>query len=354
MSARRMTKRTSWCLSMGVMSLLMMGTASADVVQLPEVPQPNPDSPVDYEALIRQILVGDLKDNGVDAYLEAYKLIEPFEGDWGKTLDGPWTEDDEVERWLRKNRKGLEALRRAMQHEGAWFDENDEAGAKAMDVHRDATKGLIAQGYHDWAKGQPDALIDNALAVLRSGHHLSSVDNILSLLSLASKAIALDTLVAALDLSDDRDAVSQRVWPALNAMDEPYLPYVMRLRVTRLNYLYVLQRTGKLDDLPAFNAYFDALEEWANTPYWRPEGRGDALEAKTLEPPPACLFLDPPAMYPRGRELHERGLAMRRATHLIYALHVHRAEHGTFPRSLDELELRDLGQLRIDPFSGED
>ncbi len=43
---------------------------------------------------------------------------------------------------------------------------------------------------------------------------------------------------------------------------------------------------------------------------------------------------------------------MRRAAHLIVQTHVYRKNSGAFPDSLDQLDLPDLAELRIDPFSG--
>jgi len=56
----------------------------------------------------------------------------------------------------------------------------------------------------------------------------------------------------------------------------------------------------------------------------------------------------------RARELDERLTAHRRATHLLVHLFDYHRREKKFPKSLDELKVANLKELRIDPFSGKD
>ncbi|MCH7925741.1 MAG: hypothetical protein IIC51_09425 [Planctomycetes bacterium] len=105
--------------------------------------------------------------------------------------------------------------------------------------------------------------------------------------------------------------------------------------------------------------FFDALDEWIDTPVHLTKsekvGKQRGPRFKRIKDESKNPLLD--SLLPslgRFRLLHERITATQRATHLIVHLHDYRKKNGVFPASLDQLDLSDLPELRIDPFSGRD
>lgn len=119
-----------------------------------------------------------------------------------------------------------------------------------------------------------------------------------------------------------------------------------------------LKRIGYEATLREVDAYYDVVDQWTTAPFHTtmsaegsPTGRLGEIESlakKTRNPLCKIVFTSPR----RSREIHEQITAARKATHLIVILFLHRAEHGKFPRSLDELTADDLSDVRVDPFSG--
>jgi hypothetical protein len=97
--------------------------------------------------------------------------------------------------------------------------------------------------------------------------------------------------------------------------------------------------------------YYNALEDAMSVGY--PEVRAsdlEALEEEYLhENASATLFL--PSLS-RVHTLRARSEANRRATQLAYAVHLHKAETGTWPASLDELSTEYGFEMTTDPFTG--
>ena len=211
-------------------------------------PAPNPAQPVNYIDWINQTYGAGMANNAWDVYRVAYQKLKPFEGDWGETLKGPWSDNPEVEAWLEANQKGLLLFRAAARRDECFFpighldllrppearEPISEPRAKDsliaillphLPSHRLAVKGLIAEGYRDLAKGRHRRVWENAVLVLRSAHHLDH-DAILiqRLVAVACKMSAYGALLDAFKLSDDRDALALRIASKLAAGDPDLRP----------------------------------------------------------------------------------------------------------------------------------
>ena len=120
-----------------------------------------------------------------------------------------------------------------------------------------------------------------------------------------------------------------------------------------------MKRIGYDRTLREVDKYFDGMDAWFDTPLHsmkpRDRGKKGVLPAEHIKRDTKNPLLE--ALLPSLgtlRSLHERITATRRATHLIVHLHDYRKKNGVFPASLDQLDLSDLPELRIDPFSGRD
>ncbi len=105
--------------------------------------------------------------------------------------------------------------------------------------------------------------------------------------------------------------------------------------------------------LVALDSYYRQLGEMMRVGY--PDIRMadiDILEQTFVHENPITEELLPGLS--RYYTLRTRAEASRRATQLIYAVHVFKAQENRWPKSLDELPESLSGDFRIDPYSGED
>lgn len=101
----------------------------------------------------------------------------------------------------------------------------------------------------------------------------------------------------------------------------------------------------------AFDGYYRELGEQMRIGY--PDVRASDLEASTeryANTSPITKIMLPSLS--RVHTLRARTEASRRATQLSYAVHIHRARTGQWPKSLDDLPSEFGGEMRTDPFSG--
>lgn len=105
--------------------------------------------------------------------------------------------------------------------------------------------------------------------------------------------------------------------------------------------------------IEAFNGYYREIAEQMRIGY--PDVRAADIEAtyeRYADASPLTMLMMPALS--RYYHLRGRAHASRRATQLAYAVHLHRARLGAWPKSLDELP-EDLSRtIRTDPFSGRD
>lgn len=372
-------------------------------------PKPNPKDPVNYVEWVNETLGKGIKHNAFDDYLAAYDLIKSVgKGDrvfGGNKLFG----GKGLSAWLRDSKKGLDLFRRATLENECFFRcelgepiENprvDQALILVMipylSKHRTVAKGMIAEGNRASRKGDQQVLVANALTILRSAQHLYRGPSVISrLVGISVAALAYEGIGDALDDSAEPAALASQLADELVAADPVHPPLSLQTRMERLMIRDLCQRVfepgrrkgtwklygpmlkasgrrfseadgGKIRrigydrTLREVDKYFDAMDAWFETPF-RSTGSGD--RGKQSVPPPDRIIRDTKnplskALLPslsRFRSLHERITATRRATHLIVQIHVYRKNNGAFPDSLDQLDLPDLGELRIDPFSGRD
>jgi hypothetical protein len=374
-------------------------------------PQPDPANRVDYVAWINETLSAGITDNAADEYLAAYKLLEPFSGDWGDTLNGPWSEDAEVGAWLDANQEGLALFRQAAAKNRCFFPLGSREAAvdgghnpplwnvllPNTRPHRTACEGLLAQGWRAWSEGNQDLLPTNALIVLRSAGHLGQTTNLIERLGgIGCACLAYEAIPSALSQSEQHDQLAARLATELEGADLPWPPVSRSFRTERLATWDFCQRlydhcrrngTWKLDDgarkllehvvntdseaildrndlwrlskigfeetLKEVNAYYDHLDRWLAMPYPQAAKQIDELaQVRHASENPIIRKFVPELTKPRL--IDERRVAFRRGTHLISCILAHRARAGVLPASLDELSAKDIGELRIDPFSNKD
>ena len=373
---------------------------------------------------INETFGAEIEDNAADAYRLADAKMTRFRRDWGETLEGPWSEDADVSAWLEANREALQLFRSAAMRDDCFFARRphsdavqDSRVAKSiflsqlprLGLHRDAAKGLIAAGYRAWADGEAFVLLDNAMIVVRAGHHLTAGTTLVARLTgQAMSNLAYKAMLDALRRTEDPETLALHLLSNLQASDPTPPPFLRHVRFERLVLWDVCQRlfvpgerdgTWRLHEpylhyffrdlrdlykapgtylaplstadrievtklgfestVREVNDYFDAVETWVQTPYHLAgvDGRATGCSEKFTRVAeqtknPAVKILLPSLT--RARELDERFNATRNATHLILNLFVHRHEHGKFPKSLSALHVRDLSELRTDPFSGKD
>lgn len=410
MSATRVNSRNPIVLCCAAALATALSTVQA--VEL-DPPAPNPADPVDYIAWVNRTLGTGAKNSAAAGYAKVVEKSTPIAGDWGRTLDGPWTGNTPVERFISANREAFKLYRAAAQREKYGRVVNAPPGNDprmsqmlVMDYlpdfrpHRDVTRGLIAEGYRAWASGDQTLLTKNASTVLRAAHHLfSGTTAIERLVGTAEAALAYSAMAKALELSNDPDALAAQLREELDRVDPEFPAFAGGLLFERLAARDVCQRVfvpgsqpgrwklyeplvkrfkdlfgaeisrrdaaaiGRIgfdETVREIDEYYDAFEQWVHTPYHltsKPEGREKEhidkfahIPIQTKNPLVQILLPD----LTRSRELDERINATRKATHLIVMLFLHRAEHGKFPRKLDELTSGDLSSVRTDPFSGKD
>ncbi len=366
------------------------------------VPLPDPAAPVDYIPWLNGARYQD--PNAYDDYLQAYALLGRFEGEWGQTLVGPWSDSPGVAAWLEANHQGLALFGQAASRRGYYFrliPSQEFVGPRlggllfawekpaAWVGHMNGAKGLIAAGWRAWQDGDQELLRHNALIVLKAAHHLESTRWPISrLVGTGTSCPAYTALRHALAGARDPAGWAAQLLPELERSDPPAPPFSHACSLLRLEHWDLCQRIfgprqadgtwpvhrvvvealmdGEPEALTAQlaaigmdaslregDAYYDALGRWCAKPYHivaRETFPLDQLLATSDNP----LRHLQPQLSVQSRTRIERTIGLRRATHLIVHLLLHRARTGSFPAKLDQLAATDLEQLRRDPFSGHD
>ena len=372
-------------------------------------PKPNPKNPVNYVEWVNETLGKDIKHNAFDDYAAAFDLIKPVgKGDrifGGEKLAG----GKGFSTWLRDSRKGLDLFRRATLENECFF--RSELGESTdnprvdqslilvmipyLSKHRTAAKGMMAEGNRASREGDQQILVANALTILRSAQHLyRSPSTISRLVGISVAALAYKGIVVALTESTAPASRASKFAEELTAADPVHPPLSLQTRMERLMIrdfcqrvfepgkrkgswkmygpmleasglsfsdaeVSKMKRIGYDRTLREVDKYFDGMDAWFDTLF---HSTKSGNRGKQGAPPFERIYRDTKnpllkALLPslgRFRLLHERITATRRASHLIVHLHDYRQKNGAFPDSLDQLDLPDLAELRIDPFSGRD
>ncbi len=367
----------------------------------PKPPSPNPANPVDYIKWINETMGGDLEDNAYDTYQQACDLITPLPENeaWDPALREPWSGNQVISDWLKANRKGLKTFAKAAKKRECFFPlgKPKPTGDARMDGAivnvlipnlpklRNAAKGLIAEGFYNWQKGRHRTLPKNAILVIRSGHHLDTAPTTIGrFVGIAQRALGYHALTKALSLADNPDKLATGISRKLAKADPEPQPFSQIVDLERLflwdicqrffvpargrdawkihrpsqfdfnrRDVHTVKRIGYHETLRELNAYYDALDKWASSPYYRVKEQVEQL-GSMVEKSKNPFVRKMAAHLTKVRLLGERSTAYRRATHLLVHIFVHHGKTGSFPESLSELGAPDLAKLRIDPFSGSD
>lgn len=369
----------------------------------PVPPPPDPVTPVNYIAWVNDAWGGSVTDNAAKDYLAAYDTLHPFDGDWEPALSGPWSGNKAVEDWLVANKKGLALFRGAATKRACFFPLREDAGTlpARMDhalfycvlpwltKHRNAVRGLIAEGFHAWDQGDHDRLIDNIFVGIRAGHHLDHSATLLErLVGTADTALCYQSLRSALDLADDRGALASTVIERLERSDPSTLSLSRVCRMERLSNWDLCQRLFKpgrregeytFDPAPAvmgmlhlnpgvtrrvsqigyeatlseINAYYDVMDEVLANPFPQSRLLWERLARMVRSSKNPFVQAILPSLR-RAQELDVMLTAERRATRLIAHILDHHAQKNKYPKTLSQLDAPDLDEIRVDPFSGRD
>jgi len=400
-------------------------------------PLPNPNEPVDYIAWINKTFaVPDEENAAVDYIAGAGKAVEQYRkpakpiGRIPRLREFPYVDAFAVMQTV-ESQPGVRDFRRGMgkskcffrlypyKFEGPADPRRDRSlrvaemdsclyeggrrtypGRPACFLYEGAAMVFAAEGSAAWQLGDRQALIDNAMGLLRLQRHLRShprpVFEVDDDDNMWMASLPYVMLTMALQLTEDPAGLARRVLPILVKADpdEPeHLPVgygsmafsTVRLWMwDHLQRLFVpgetpgtwtvrppvtrgvdpqVQRLAEVGFPAAFRQFernADEAARWLAMPYSEVMKRYDELK-RLGEQADGNLMRTGAAMaanvYDPKRtvgNLLVLGVYFRRATHLVYYIFDHKARTGQFPDSLGELKGTTTAQARKDPFSGKD
>ncbi len=391
-----------------VLAFAAVVVSGSTVRALQDLTPPRPDcqAPVDYVAWLNATAAKGAADNAYPLYLAAYKKIEVVEGAWP-------TDASVVDAWLRRNEEALTLFEQATQHADYAFTWNttDTTGDPRVDrlvattsifwlqPHRDSVMGMLAKANRAAQSGDEQSASRYFVAALRASQHLYGSYLLLPRVHAIRLAdLTYNAMLAALAKSKDPDRFAADLVSLLPTADPPIPSFLPNIVVEQLSAWDFIQRLflpgtqGRKSDLhhplmewvlkiggplitPGMqaaliamgfdstvrdiDAYFDGLAKWWAIPYYKlPVAEREKTQKEMFghiredaKNPLVKMFLAP-LEYPR--RMHEQLVATRRAVHLIVHLLDHHRRTKSFPKSLDELPVAGLRQLRLDPFSGKD
>jgi len=402
------------CRCLALCCVFALSSVAAVAADIPKPPRPDSANPVNYVEWINRTMGAGVKENAARVYRDAYEEFEPYEGDLGEVLDGPWSDNPKVAEWLAINRGAMKEFGQAAKMRECVFPLDDEASKgdprlnsmltsvllPNLQPHRQLCKALIAEGYQAWQKGDRKTLITNAVAVIRSGQHLDNTPILIQrLVAVNVQVTGYAALREAMKLSDKPDTLAREVLVQLRQVNPARAPFSLALLGERLSTwdwcqrlfvpgvkpgtwsLYTPLVAGAMSEelksmlgdeyerfskdltkLPAIgfeatlrevNACYDQIEQWSAKPYAAPAGQVERIN-QSIKKNPNPVVRTFVADISRARILDDRADAAGRATRLIALILVHHGATGNYPASLGELKSPDLKQIRMDPFSGRD
>ncbi|UCG34327.1 MAG: hypothetical protein JSU68_06750 [Phycisphaerales bacterium] len=374
-----------------------------------KLPEPDPRSRADYVAWAQACGQRGVTDNAWGAYarlMASFPEPEAKEQLYvGYAVRWPWEEERfaAAAAWLDRAAASFELLREASQHEHLYAPLMPDGPyllhvtSEKRNPIRKAVRGLAAAGWREFYRGDPKPLRQDALVMLRVAHHLDEAVTPTGRLGTGGFARSLyrDVLLQLLDRCEDPGAVAAELLEALCEADPPPPSLVRTVTMQYAALADMYQRVYRWDDaagryvmdrgeidsvrsefrrlrklsdqeiteqlLPSdyeasiafLKAHHEKLLEYVDQPYADIREVMDRLDGAVDR---KGTYLTQTTVRKLRRFLIERNqvVAARRATHLIYALWTHRHARGTFPPSLDELDVTDLAELRRDAFSPRD
>jgi hypothetical protein len=362
--------------------------------ELPTPPRPNPEKPVDYVGWLNKTFGANSPEEertckAIREALDKLKTDElvadelaPFT--WFEGF--PWEGDEKHAEFLKRNRQALDEFERALQGPIGCFPlvvrEPDEYSKDLAPLQRTSALGIArillpaeelrGEAYREWEAGNRELLPDRTFMGLRAGCLMERTPaRFLHGLALSCHSAGYYTLRYMLEREEGRDELARDLAKRLLAFEEGQRELASldrRILVQQLTgwdaYQRISPRPSPADTeaLEMFDECCEALRNWVQLPY-RKAMRDTAtkpLERKLKELSDAVEKTGTWGMLlsfdwtESDRIERTKTETERRATHLIVHLHAHHAEHGAFPKKLDELKIPKLDTLRIDPFRGRD
>jgi hypothetical protein len=335
-------------------------------LDLPDPPKPNREQPVDYVTWLDEVLAKIYDLSVCEDHLDVIQQVQSFEGDWGDTLDGPWTENREVERWLRQNRRALQRFAEIGKRDDCRISvsslrSNPDQALVHCSMHgiprvyRDICRGLMAECYHNPGDELESRLLETADIIVQWDGKLHTLGMVIPrLIATAGDALAWDALLRLLGTAEEPAALADRQLAKVIKLCKPRQPPELLVFCEHVVDYSTWQQGDRFGDREA--EYIAALDrcaglmaEHAQTPIWRAQDLEKRIEECVEEVPrPGMANLTTPI------RLEHRLETIRRGTLLTYVLWDHYHDHGKFPRTLDELEAPIVRSIRTDPFSGKD
>jgi hypothetical protein len=192
-------------------------------LDLPDPPLPSRVTPVDYVTFIDDLLgkVYDLP--ACSGQYEILDRVQRFDGDWWPFCDDPWTSNDDLERWLRQNRRALERFAEAVSGEECRLTmrsmlkaarevyEEDPDAFLIPTGYRSACRGLLAECYHNFEPSKAGELLDRAVVVLRWSDRFDTLgSSVAQVHNFDASLRAFRALQHALQLSADPSAFADQ------------------------------------------------------------------------------------------------------------------------------------------------
>ncbi|MBI1826591.1 MAG: exo-alpha-sialidase [Planctomycetes bacterium] len=266
----------------------------------------------------------------------------------------------------------------------------------SLSSHRQLTKAILADAWRaENGKVSPERMLNAWKTVLRSSRQLDQgVTLIEDLVGIAQRNLVQRDALWALKNGVFNDAQIEDVFKTLRELDKANEDMGRLLRFEHAAQMDVIQflfspptpdgkpqlNTARVDILKEFGAvgpddwkrramqmtpadaetstiavdkYFGELAEAMRIGY--PVVRAsdlDVIEQRYVHATPVTE-MGLPALS-RYFHLHTRSISSRRATQLVYALHIYKSRKGHWPKTLNELPA-ELGEtMHTDPFTGED
>lgn len=263
----------------------------------------------------------------------------------------------------------------------------------ALSPYRTLSKATLAEGWRTESNGKPSAdwMIDSWKTVLRGAEHMDSGTTLIeSLVGMASGSLTEINARWALKHRVFDEKQLEQAFDALRQYDgERRDPgkwirgeHAAALDMTQfafsppgpdgqpaINLERIKRLSSTIGDSPgieefehlgphdahatieAFNRYFREALDQLRVGYPDVKSKDlEATESRYLGGSPLTKLMMPSLS--RYHALRTRGEASRRATQLSYAVHIHHARTGQWPKSLEELPSEFGSEIRTDPYTG--
>jgi hypothetical protein len=370
-----------------------------------EIPQPDPENPVDYVGWLNAMAAtaGPNAGPDIEAAIAAHK---PWEGDdelFSAAMSGDPAAlaNPEIQSWLDSNQAALEHMRNATGKEFAgWQHLHSEDGSMIgvllpmLSPQRGLARAAVMDGKRLEASGDYAGAASRYLDTLAAGAQAGSGPTLIeNLVGVAIQTLASEALLDLPTRAGDGDVDYVKLAADAEAAYRPVRPMEQNIQFERAFMLDSIQRvfeldadTGKYrvrpdrmmqlfaltneghaqsqfeqlagmaklnydDTLLQSAEYYDALAEATRLPYPQARGYMEELERQLETTANDNILIKnlTPALS-RAHFIKTRAETQRRAALLVTNVLAYRQKHGTLPDSLDAFGGRDFV---VDPFTGQ-